>query len=44
MFESLAIILYLGERFGVARNLWLPHEHPEYAPALAWSAWGEAAG
>lgn len=40
MFESLAILIYLGERFGVARDLWLPHEHPEYPAALSWMTWG----
>jgi len=40
MFESLAMLLFLGERFGVARNLWLPHEHPEYPTALSWMTWG----
>jgi glutathione S-transferase len=40
MFESLAMLLFLGERFGVARNLWLPHEHPEYPAALSWATWG----
>ena len=40
MFESLAMLIFLGERFGVARNLWLPHDHPEYPAALAWMTWG----
>jgi len=40
MFESLAMLLFLGERFGVARNLWLPHEHAEYPTALSWMTWG----
>lgn len=40
MFESLAMLLFLGERFGVARNLWLPHDHPEYPAALSWATWG----
>jgi glutathione S-transferase len=40
MFESLAMLLFLGERFGVARNLWLAHDHAEYPAALSWLAWG----
>ena len=40
MFESLAMLLFLGERFGVARNLWLPHDHHEYPTALSWMTWG----
>ncbi len=40
MFESLAMLLFLGERFGVARNLWLPHDHHEYPTALSWTTWG----
>ncbi|MEZ4405599.1 MAG: glutathione S-transferase family protein [Polyangiales bacterium] len=40
MFESLAILLFLGERFGVARNLWFAHDHPHYPEALSWTVWG----
>ncbi len=40
MFESLAILLFLGERFGVARNLWFAHDHPRYPEALSWTVWG----
>ena len=40
MFESLAMLLFLGERFGVARNLWFAHDHADYPAALAWTVWG----
>lgn len=39
MFESLAMLHYLGERFGVARNLWPEHACPDYPVALSWSVW-----
>jgi glutathione S-transferase len=37
-FESLAILLYLGERYGVARGLW-PAGGQERADAMSWSVW-----
>jgi len=37
-FESLAIALYLGERYGVERKLW-PSATKDRADALSWSAW-----
>jgi glutathione S-transferase len=37
-FESLAIALYLGDRYGVERGLW-PRDGKERADALSWSAW-----
>lgn len=40
MFESLAILIYLGERFGVARNLWFDHSHRDYPKILSWLVWG----
>jgi glutathione S-transferase len=40
MFESLAIILYLGDRFGVEKGLWPRVGSGEHAEALAWSVWG----
>jgi glutathione S-transferase len=38
-FESLAIALYLGERYGVERGLW-PTAAKDRAEALSWSVWG----
>src|SRR5262245_43728780 len=37
-FESLAIVLYLGERYGVERGLW-PAGGQDRADALSWSVW-----
>jgi glutathione S-transferase len=37
-FESLAIILYLGERYGVERKLW-PASGQDRADALSWTVW-----
>jgi glutathione S-transferase len=37
-FESLAIALHLGERYGVERSLW-PTAAKDRADALSWSAW-----
>lgn len=37
-FESLAIALHLGERYGVERGLW-PNEPKDRAEALSWSVW-----
>ncbi len=39
IFESLAILLYLGERFGVDKNLF-PTPSPARAIAFKWMAWG----
>jgi len=39
IFESLAIMLYLGERFGVDKGLF-PGPNPERAVAFKWMAWG----
>ena len=38
-FESLAIALHLGERYGVERKLW-PSIAKDRADALSWSVWG----
>ena len=38
-FESLAIILHLGEAYGVERGLW-PAPGPARAEALCWAVWG----
>lgn len=40
IFEALAIIQWLGDRFGSDRGLWPTLEDPARLGALAWSAWG----
>jgi glutathione S-transferase len=39
MFEALAIHLWLGERYGVARGLWPKADTPERLQAMSWCAW-----
>ncbi|OUM03411.1 glutathione S-transferase family protein [Variovorax sp. JS1663] len=39
MFEALAIHLWLGERYGVARGLWPKADAPERLQAMSWCAW-----
>jgi glutathione S-transferase len=39
-FESLAILLHLGERYGAARGLW-PTDAPARAEALSWTVWSQ---
>jgi len=39
IFEGLAIHLWLGERFGVARGLWPEADTPERLQAMSWCAW-----
>lgn len=39
MFEALAIVQWLGERFGVQKGLWPAADSPARMTALAWSAW-----
>jgi glutathione S-transferase len=39
MFESSAIIIHLGEKYGVERNLWPRVTSPEHMVALTWTAW-----
>lgn len=39
MFETLAIQLYLAERFGVVRGLWPEAGTPERLQAMSWCAW-----
>ncbi len=41
MFESIAIQIALGERFGVSRGLWPALGSPEHLTALTWLAWGQ---
>lgn len=42
MFESLAMIIHLGQKYGRAKGLWPHDESLEQAQALAWSTWGMA--
>jgi GST-like protein len=39
MFEALAILLFLGERYGVERGLWPAAKDPARLAALSWCAW-----
>jgi glutathione S-transferase len=39
MFEALAIVQWLGDRFGVARGLWPAAASPARLRALSWSTW-----
>lgn len=39
MFEALAIMTWLGDRFGVARGLWPAADAPERLEAMSWSTW-----
>lgn len=43
MFESSAIQIYLGERFGVDKGLWPAAGTAERAQALTWLLWGQVA-
>jgi glutathione S-transferase len=40
MFEALAIVQWLGERYGVDKGLWPAASAPARMTALAWSTWG----
>jgi glutathione S-transferase len=39
MFEAVAIMTWLGEKFGVQKKLWPRAGTPEHLQALSWSAW-----
>jgi len=39
MFEALAIMQWLGDRYGVERGLWPAAASPERLEALSWSTW-----
>jgi glutathione S-transferase len=39
IFESLAIILYLGARYGTEKGLWPKLGTPEQGEALSWTMW-----
>jgi GST-like protein len=41
MFESVAIQIALGERYGVEKGLWPATGSPEHLTALAWIIWGQ---
>lgn len=40
VFESLAILLYLGDKYGVAKKLWPAPGTPAHTHALTWTTWG----
>ncbi|MGD0675100.1 MAG: glutathione S-transferase family protein [Polyangiaceae bacterium] len=40
MFEGLAIILFLAERYGVDKKLWPEQNDPARMQALSWCVWG----
>jgi glutathione S-transferase len=42
MFEALAIMTWLGDRFGVARGLWPAADAPERLEAMSWATWAYA--
>jgi glutathione S-transferase len=39
MFEALAIMTWLGDRYGVEKKLWPAADDPARMQALAWSTW-----
>ncbi|MEM9458738.1 MAG: glutathione S-transferase family protein [Myxococcota bacterium] len=39
MFEALAIMQWLGDRFGVKRGIWPAADAPQRLEALSWSTW-----
>jgi GST-like protein len=39
MFEALAILTYLGERFGVERGMWPAADTADRRTAQAWATW-----
>ncbi|HEY6558342.1 MAG TPA: glutathione S-transferase family protein [Polyangiaceae bacterium] len=39
MFEALAIMQWLGDRFGVSKGLWPAADSPARMQAMAWSTW-----
>ena len=42
LFESGAILLHLGARYGVEKNLWPPAKSQARADALSWTVWAMA--
>lgn len=41
MFESIAIQIYLGERYGAEKGLWPKVGSPEHMQALTWLCWAQ---
>jgi GST-like protein len=39
IFETLAILQWLGDRYGVERGLWPKFDDPDRLTALAWTSW-----
>ena len=39
LFESAAILLYLGNRYGAAKGLWPSPKGQEHADAVCWTVW-----
>src|SRR5262245_56056124 len=39
MFEALAIMCWLGDRYGAERGLWPAADAPERLTALSWATW-----
>lgn len=39
MFEALAIMTWLGDRYGVARGLWPAADSPQRLEAMSWATW-----
>jgi GST-like protein len=39
MFETLAIVQWLGDRYGVAKKLWPAFDDPARLTALSWTTW-----
>lgn len=39
MFEAVAIMQWLGDRYGVARKLWPAADSPQRLEALSWTTW-----
>lgn len=39
MFEACAIVMWLGDRFGVDKKLWPAADAPARMQAMAWSTW-----
>lgn len=42
IFESLAILVWLGERYGAEKGMWPRVGSAEHAEALSWTMWGTA--
>src|SRR5688572_26992227 len=40
LFEALAILQWLGDRYGVEKKLWPAQDEPARLEALSWTTWG----